>query len=104
MIVESQYIQCIRTEDQVTRCRLVVGCSDRARLIQALDDRCQRMGDQSLYAHGGIGQDLVIHRMACIEDQVGGFETERVGIGMLPLLQYFVSNAPHKDGRMVTVA
>ena len=51
-----------------------------------------------------LGEFGDINRMACIEDQVGGFETEGVGIGMLPLLQYFVSNAPYKDGRMLTVA
>ena len=41
--------------------------------------------------------------MTRIEDEVGLFEGERIGIGRRPLLQYLIANRPHQYAGMVAV-
>ena len=42
--------------------------------------------------------------MTCIQDEVCLFEGQSVGFCRRPLLKHLVTDAPHEDGRMVTVA
>ena len=41
--------------------------------------------------------------MAEVQDQVGLCQTQGVGFGIRPLLQHFVADTPHEDGRMIAV-
>ena len=41
--------------------------------------------------------------MTEVQDQVGLFQAQGVGFGIRPLLQHFVADTPHEDGRMIAV-
>ena len=87
----------------VVRTRLVAACHDGARGIILLDDLCQMLRQERLHAELTVlGQRRGV--MACIQNEVGLFQCERVSFCRRPLLQHLVAYRPHQNGWMIAVA
>ena len=103
MVIEAHDINGLALEEMIVGRRLVATCRDGARGIVAANDVGQMVGQQRIDTDLAVlGQCGGI--VTSIENEVGLFERQRVGLGRGPLLQHLVTYRPHKDARMVAVA
>ena len=104
MIVEPVDIERPGTEQMVGGIYTVISGRYRTGSIELPDNIGQSNRNQRLYTHRAVFQQSRVDLMAGIQYQVRLLQAQCIGIGMRPLFEYFITNTPHKDGSMVTVA
>ena len=96
MVVETNDIDGPTLEEMVVGIDLVTTGCDGTGSVITLDNLCQMTGEQRVdtqLAFLGQGRGIVTR----IENQIGLLEGERIGLGIAPLFEYFVTNRPHED-------
>ena len=103
VVVETNDINHTALEEMVVRGWFITAGSDGTRLVVLPDDIRQMDGQQGVRTQLPVlGQRGSITTR--IEQEVGLFQGQLIIIGARPLFQHLITDAPHQDTRMVTVA
>ena len=104
VVVEADDVQRTRAEQVVAGIRLVATGGDGARGVEGTGHVGQFLGQQGVDGQFAAFLGQHVGAMAEVQDEVGLGQAEGVGLGVAPLLQHLVADAPHEDGGMVAVA
>ena len=103
VVVEADNVDSPTLEEMILGIGLITAGSNRARLIITLHDIGQMLSKQGIRRHlFAVSQRRGI--MPCIQNQVSLLQRQFIGICRRPLFQHFITNRPHHDTGMITVA
>ena len=104
VVIESDDVEGSRAEEMIAGVGLIAAGRDGARAVVVAHHIGELDRKQRVDAHGRIFVGELIGAVAEVEQQIGLVHRESVGIGVAPLLEHLIADAPHDDRRMIAVA
>ena len=102
VIIKAYDIQRPRAEEMVIRRGFIAPRRNRARRVELLHHARQLRAEEGVHAQAILGELRSV--VAEVQYQVRFGEAQGVCPRVAPLLQHFISDAPHKDGGVIAVA